>query len=91
MTAAGLDEIAASLGVRDEAAIVTEPFRQWVIGDRFAGPRPRREVAGTQLVADVTPFDARGSSTNHRRRSRTGPRHHASGAELRSLLSRAER
>ena len=29
----------ARLGLRDEAAIVCEPFTQWVIEDRFAGRR----------------------------------------------------
>lgn len=58
MTDERLDEIAARLGMRDEGAVVTEPFRQWVIEDRFAGPRPRWEVAGAALVAEVAPFEA---------------------------------
>lgn len=37
--------VAAAIGVDDAAALVTEPFRQWVIEDRFAGPRPRWEPA----------------------------------------------
>ena len=28
------------LGLEDHGAVVTEPFSQWVIEDRFAGPRP---------------------------------------------------
>ena len=32
-----VDRIAAEIGVIDEAAVVGEPFRQWVIEDRFAG------------------------------------------------------
>jgi fructuronate reductase len=44
-------------GLRDEALVVTEPFRQWVIEDRFAGPRPRWEAGGAQLVEDVAPFE----------------------------------
>lgn len=58
VTAGDLDRVAAAIGLRDEGAIVTEPFRQWVIEDRFAGPRPRWEVAGAQLVADVAPYEA---------------------------------
>lgn len=50
-------EVAATLGLTDAGAIVTEPFRQWVIEDRFAGPRPRWEAAGAQIVADVRPFE----------------------------------
>ena len=44
-------------GIRDEGAVVTEPFSQWVIEDKFAGPRPRWEVGGVQLVADVAPYE----------------------------------
>ena len=46
------------LGLRDEAAIVCEPFTQWVIEDRFAGPRPAWEDAGAVLTGDVRPFQA---------------------------------
>ncbi|WP_174292915.1 mannitol dehydrogenase family protein [Sphingomonas bacterium] len=58
VTDADLDRVAATIGLRDEGAVVTEPFRQWVIEDRFAGPRPRWELDGAQLVADVAPFEA---------------------------------
>lgn len=44
-------------GLRDEAAVMTEPFSQWVIEDRFAGPRPRWEDVGAELVADVAPYE----------------------------------
>lgn len=57
-TSADLDRIAAEAGLRDEGAVVTEPFRQWVIEDRFAGPRPRWELVGAELVPDVAPFEA---------------------------------
>ncbi|MFD1950759.1 mannitol dehydrogenase family protein [Sphingomonas arantia] len=56
-TAADRATVAAAIGVEDAAALVTEPFRQWVIEDRFAGPRPRWEAAGAQIVADVAPFE----------------------------------
>jgi fructuronate reductase len=46
------------LGVRDEAAIVCEPFAQWVIEDRFSGPRPQWEAGGALLTADVRPYQA---------------------------------
>lgn len=51
------EEIAAVIGLADEGAIVTEPFSQWVIEDRFAGPRPRWEAVGAQLVASVAPYE----------------------------------
>ncbi len=49
--------IERELGLRDEAAVLTEPFSQWVIEDRFAGPRPRWEAVGAQLVVDVAPYE----------------------------------
>lgn len=55
-TQASLDWAVATLGVRDAAAIVCEPFMQWVIEDRFAGPRPAWEAAGAVLTADVRPY-----------------------------------
>lgn len=45
------------LGLEDRAALVTEPFSQWVIQDRFAGPRPAWDKAGAQFVADVAPYE----------------------------------
>ncbi|MEX8493647.1 mannitol dehydrogenase family protein [Sphaerotilus sp.] len=57
-TPASLDWAAQRLGLRDEAAIICEPFTQWVIEDRFAGPRPAWEAAGALLTGDVRPFQA---------------------------------
>jgi fructuronate reductase len=54
---ADLDDIAQVLGMRDAGAVVTEPFRQWVIEDRFAGPRPRWELGGATFVGDVAPYE----------------------------------
>ena len=34
-----------------------EPFSQWVIEDRFAGPRPGWDKVGAELVADVAPYE----------------------------------
>jgi fructuronate reductase len=45
------------LGVQDAAAVMTEPFRQWVIEDRFAGPRPAWEAGGAQWVSLVAPYE----------------------------------
>lgn len=41
----------------DPLAVETEPFRQWVIENRFAGPRPAWETAGALIVADVAPYE----------------------------------
>ncbi|MEO3805923.1 mannitol dehydrogenase family protein [Nonomuraea sp. B1E8] len=54
---ADLDDMAARLGVTDLGAVVTEPFTQWVIEDRFAGDRPAWERAGALLVGDVRPYE----------------------------------
>ncbi|HEV7341245.1 MAG TPA: mannitol dehydrogenase family protein [Sphingopyxis sp.] len=49
--------VEAVLGARDEGTVVTEGFSQWVIEDDFAGPRPRWENVGAQLVTDVAPYE----------------------------------
>ena len=56
-TAADRAELRARTGLDDHAAVFTEPFSQWVIEDRFAGPRPRWEAVGAELVADVRPYE----------------------------------
>jgi fructuronate reductase len=50
-------EIEAALGMRDEAAVVTEPFSQWVIEGKFAGPRPQWEKHGAQITSDVHAYE----------------------------------
>ncbi|GAB3217077.1 mannitol dehydrogenase family protein [Kineococcus gypseus] len=54
---ADLDAVEAELGMRDEAAVVAEPFTQWVVQDAFSGPRPGWEDAGVRIVPDVAPFE----------------------------------
>ncbi len=56
-TDADRDRIAARLGLRDEGAVICEPFLQWVIENRFAQGRPRWEESGAQLVDDVAPYE----------------------------------
>ncbi len=56
-TDADRTELAARIGLEDQAAVLTEPFSQWVIEDRFAGPRPRWEAVGAELVSDVRPYE----------------------------------
>jgi fructuronate reductase len=43
--------------VLDAWPVVTEPFTQWVIEDRFSDARPPLEFVGAELVADVRPFE----------------------------------
>jgi fructuronate reductase len=45
------------LGLYDGAAVVTEPFLQWVIVDDFAAGRPRWDLAGAQLVQSAAPWE----------------------------------
>ncbi|WP_425415682.1 mannitol dehydrogenase family protein [Paracoccus tibetensis] len=56
-TPADLDRLEALTGARDEAPVMHEPFRQWVIEDDFCAGRPDLGAVGVQLVADVTPFE----------------------------------
>ncbi|MBE1878756.1 mannitol dehydrogenase family protein [Myceligenerans pegani] len=51
------DAVERALGVRDEGLVVGEPFAQWVVEDRFAGPRPAWEHAGATLTSDVAPYE----------------------------------
>ncbi len=46
-----------ALGREDPNAILCEPFRQWVIEDRFANGRPPFAAGGAMLVPDVQPFE----------------------------------
>lgn len=45
-------------GVTDAWPVVAEPFRQWVVEDRFVGgARPDLGAVGVQLVSDVRAFE----------------------------------
>lgn len=44
-------------GIEDRGAVMTECFSQWVIEDRFAGPRPAWERHSAELVSDVAPYE----------------------------------
>ncbi|WP_373354951.1 mannitol dehydrogenase family protein [Pseudoroseicyclus sp. CXY001] len=56
-TEADIARTEALTGLHDAAPVMHEPFRQWVIEDHFAGPRPDLAAAGAELVEDVTPFE----------------------------------
>ncbi len=49
--------VASALGVEDAWPVISEPFRQWVIEDRFPAGRPAWETAGAILTDDVHPFE----------------------------------
>lgn len=44
-------------GIEDAWPVVTEPFRQWVIEDRFCDGRPQFEKVGVQMTSDVHPYE----------------------------------
>jgi fructuronate reductase len=52
-----VEEVSIALGARDPVAVVGEPFRQWVIEDKFAGNRPPLDLAGAEFVADAKPYE----------------------------------
>ena len=54
---ASRSRIEAGLGLADQACVSREAFAQWVIEDRFAGPRPAWDRAGVEFVADVAPYE----------------------------------
>jgi fructuronate reductase len=50
-------DVSVALGMIDAWPVVTEPFTQWIVEDRFPAGRPDFAAAGVQLVSDVTPFE----------------------------------
>jgi fructuronate reductase len=56
-TDADLDEVAAALGVRDEAAVIGEAHRSWVVesDERLSA----LEQVGVELVSDIQPYQQR--------------------------------
>ena len=46
-----------TFGVADTAPVTAEPFRQWVIEDRFPKGRPAWQRVGAQLVTDVDAYE----------------------------------
>ena len=56
-TDADRDAVSSALGMCDAWPVMTEPFTQWVIEDRFTAGRPDFAAAGVELVSDVKPFE----------------------------------
>jgi fructuronate reductase len=58
-TNADLQAAAEATGLWDASPVVHEPFRQWVIEDRFIeGARPAWDRVGAEIVSDVAPYEA---------------------------------
>lgn len=45
------------IGLIDQCPVITEPFSQWVIEDRFVTGRPKWETGGATFVESVAPFE----------------------------------
>jgi fructuronate reductase len=58
-TPADLLSAASLTGWSDNATIVTEPFKDWVLSGAFPAGRPAWESAGARFVSDVEPFERR--------------------------------
>ena len=54
---ADIAALAARIGLEDRATVKTEPFTQWVIEDRFCGPRPDFAASGVQMTQSVAPWE----------------------------------
>ena len=54
-----VERVGALTGRLDLSPVMHEPFRQWVVEDRFVGgARPDLGAVGVRLVRDVRPFEA---------------------------------
>ena len=58
-TPADFERVTELTGYEDPAAVVTEPFTEWVLEGHFRTPRPAWEAAGAQFVDDIVPFEHR--------------------------------
>lgn len=56
-TAALAAETRELFGIEDDATVMGEDFRQWVIEDAFAGARPPLEQAGAQVTGEVRAYE----------------------------------
>ncbi|MBT2584987.1 mannitol dehydrogenase family protein [Arthrobacter sp. ISL-95] len=58
-TAEDVQLVARECGYRDEAPVVAEPFRNWVLSGHFPAGRPRWEDAGAVFVDHIEPYENR--------------------------------
>jgi mannitol 2-dehydrogenase len=49
--------LAREFGVEDACPVFTEPFRQWIVQDRFCNQRPEWESVGAVMTGDVFPYE----------------------------------
>jgi fructuronate reductase len=53
------DRVAAMTGRDDQAPVITEPFREWILSGEFPSGRPAWERAGATFTDDITGFEQR--------------------------------
>ncbi|MFJ3958184.1 mannitol dehydrogenase family protein [Arthrobacter sp. NPDC090010] len=58
-TGAETEEVQTACGVQDDAPVVCEPFRSWVLEGAFPAGRPAWESAGARFVTDLEPWERR--------------------------------
>ncbi len=56
-TARERELVGLRFGIEDAAPVVCEPFRQWVIEDRFCAGRPPLDRVGVEFVDDVSGYE----------------------------------
>ncbi|TJW71284.1 MAG: mannitol dehydrogenase family protein, partial [Mesorhizobium sp.] len=49
--------LSSEFGLEDNWPVFCEPFKQWVLEDRFTDGRPPLEKVGVQFVSDVAPYE----------------------------------
>ena len=52
-----IEMVAKRFGIADRRPVTCEPFRQWVMEDRFPQGRPALERVGVEFVDDVAPYE----------------------------------
>ncbi|MBB5833062.1 mannitol dehydrogenase family protein [Brachybacterium aquaticum] len=53
------ETVREQVGLEDSVPVVTEPFSEWVVEDRFRGRRPEWEKAGVQFTDDIEVHELR--------------------------------
>jgi len=56
-TDADREMVRDEFGINDAWPVVCEPFRQWIIEDKFCNGRPPLERVGAQFTSDVHPYE----------------------------------
>ena len=54
---ADIETLAQNYGVHDAWPVTCEPFKQWVVEDKFSNGRPAFENVDVQFVPDVGPYE----------------------------------